>query len=243
MLPANLGTSDHASWAVGDSVYIAGGYQPNYVAHTSVARLSQDSSNTLTIEQKAPLLESRGDIKAVTDGTVAYVSGGFTDTNGYCPSLDTVEKYTVATNTWEALPPLMTGRGDKALAILDGRLYALGGENQVQGNCGSNPLPGEQTVVVDDVEVFEDGKWVVEASVPERRFRFEAVAVEEKGKIYTFGGQQAFNATCSCYRTTDEILYLVDAHDDSGSGSSAWSFAPGMMASLGAAVIAVSMFF
>lgn len=166
-------------------------------------------------------MASRGDIKAVSDGVVAYVSGGFTDTNGYCPSLDTVEKYTFATDTWEALPPLQTGRGDKALVLLNGHLFAMGGENQVQGSCNiTNAQPGEQTIVVDDVELFDNGAWKVLTSLRDRRFRFDAVADQDHNSIFTFGGQLALNSSCQCFRTSDEIhLYIHEFNDEKKSSA------------------------
>jgi hypothetical protein len=222
-----MGTSDNAAFAAGNSVYVVGGWTVEYTALTNVWRIQSDSVDELKIEAAAPLQEARGDVKAVVNAEkgVAFVAGGFTDVNFYCPPLGTVEQYNIAADSWTFLDELKSPRGDKALVELEGHLVAVGGETQVDENCAiDNPDPGEGTVVIDDVERLSDqGIWEIVASIPDSRFRFDAVSIGDK--IYTFGGQNAFDKECSCYLTTDEILIFTDGEDKPDSGAATMGMA------------------
>jgi hypothetical protein len=217
-----MGTSDNAAFADGDHVYVVGGYNADYVAYNNVWRIdSVNTANGLLIEQVAPLLEARGDFKAVADGQgQAYIAGGYTDQNGFCPPLATVEMYSIESNTWSSLPDLLTPRGDLALEELQGHLVAISGETQLDTNCQIiDPDPGEAAVVVDDVQLLgHSDTWEVVASLPDAKFRFDTVSLG--GRIFAFGGQSSYNATCQCYPTSDEILVFQGHANDSTSGSS-----------------------
>ena len=210
-----LPTSDLAAFSDDNFLYIVGGYTDGYIAQSQLLLLQYDKdSKGLTQNTGASLEFGRGDITAATDGTVAYISGGWTDINNFCVPLGTVEQYTIATNQWSTLPDVLnTPRADKALVLLNGRLLALGGEKAFDEKCPllaaneTTDLPlWEQTIAVDDVEVLEGDKWVVISELHDFRFRFAAVSVDAEDTIYTFGGQQAFNATCNCFRTSNEIV-------------------------------------
>lgn len=58
-----------------------------------------------------------------------YVAGGYptkaAGDAGQC--LSTVDVYDVATDTWSAAPPLSLARGDLALAVAEGTIFAMGG--------------------------------------------------------------------------------------------------------------------
>lgn len=209
-------TSDNAAFSDGDHVYIVGGWNTDYVARSDVWRINAANVESIEIEAVTPLQEARGDIKAATNGKgQAFVAGGFTDQNGYCPPLRTVEQYDIASMTWTYLDELKSARGDKALVEIDGHLVAIGGETQLALNCEDKHDPGEATVVIDDVEILNDeGMWQIVASIPDSRFRFDAVAVDNK--IYTFGGQNGYDKECQCYATSDEILVVTDLEDEGG---------------------------
>ena len=56
-----------------------------------------------------------------------YAAGGIND-DGF-GILSSVERYDPATNAWEAVAPLATERMNHGVAVLDGKLYAVGGYN------------------------------------------------------------------------------------------------------------------
>lgn len=205
--------SDHASFASSDSFFVAGGYNQDYTALTAVTKISVSGDN-LTEAAAAPLAEARGDIIGVAsnDGTSAFVSGGFTHEN-WCLPLNTNEKYTFSSNTWETLPELGTGRGEHVLVESKNHLYSLGGEYPIYEVCeGGDYVPGTKTVASDKVEVLEDGekKWEDIVDFPEPLFRFAAIGSASKDEIYVFGGQTKYQAGCQCTPTSDHVWVLKE---------------------------------
>ena len=51
--------------------------------------------------------------------------------------LPMVERYDFETKAWEAVAPMAEARDDHALAGLDGKLYAVGGQNYDDGRLSS----------------------------------------------------------------------------------------------------------
>jgi Galactose oxidase, central domain/Kelch motif len=218
-LPSAYQTSDHGAFAHDTYVYIVGGYTQNYTAHNTTLRLSVDDSNTLVFDRMASIGQSRGDITGVTDGTYAYITGGFTHQNFFCEPLDSVERYSLDNDIWETIAPLNFPRADKALVAMNNRIFAIGGERQIVNICQitSLPDPGEQTIAVKNVEVYQNGEWTVLASLPEHRLRMAGVGWEETSTIYTFGGQAAYDNDCQCFAATNEIVAYVDVDHTSAS--------------------------
>lgn len=211
-------TSDNAAFADDDYVYVVGGYNTSYTARTSVWRIASDSVDSVKIESVAPLQVARGDIRAVAnDKGLAFVVSGFTDQNEFCAPLPVVEMYEIASDTWTFLDDVKSPGGDKALVELDGHVFAIGGEDQVDPTCSPTvdpPDPGEATVALDDVEMLdESGAWTTVASIPDARFRFDAEAVGSQ--IFVFGGQNAYDKTCQCYSASSEILVSTEVHSPS----------------------------
>jgi hypothetical protein len=196
-------------------MYVAGGYTAIYEALSSLNRIDTSSANsTLSFEEMAPMIEARGDITAASDGTTAYITGGFTDANGFCSPLTTGEQYNLASNTWFNLPELENERGEIVMVEMEGHIYAMGGERQIEGICELTGTtdPGELTIGMEEVEVFQNNLWNLLDSFDNHKFRFAAVGVN--GLIYAFGGQTAWDDDCECFRTTDDIQILgsnVDA--------------------------------
>ena len=182
-----------------------------YTAYSTVARIDTSTlgDSSLVVDEMAPLLTARGDIFGAvsSSGQSAFITGGFTDANGFCAPLGSTEEYNFATDTWTERPNLVNERGEVVLVDVNNHLYALGGERQIEGICdsaGDEIDPGEQTVATDEVEVYEDNAWTVISDFPNHRFRF-AAAVDEDGLIFAFGGQTAYDGECQCFRTTDDI--------------------------------------
>ena len=181
---------------------------------------------SIVISDKSPLQTQRGDIHAVSDakGKKAYVTGGFSMYP--CSPLKSVEVYDIEADAWSFTGDLESERGDKALVELQGKIYVVGGETSHEDQCSENPddVPplSAQSVAVDDVEVLHPnkGKWTVAASIPNFRFRFSAASDPSTGKIYTFGGQEAFDADCSCFPTSDTVVVYQVGSRSSSPGTS-----------------------
>jgi hypothetical protein len=213
--------SDHTSFAKGDKVYVVGGYSSDYTAQTMmyVIDAAASTSDTWSIEEGASLGVARGDIHSTvsTDGTRAFVAGGFTHEDGFCGPLGSAEEYNFDTNEFSTLPDLRNARGEVVLVELDNHLYAMGGERQIVGVCDDgireSTEPGELTVGTDEVEALESGgdDWKIVSGFPNHKFRFSAVSYENLEQVYAFGGQTAYASDCDCFRTTDEVAVWGEA--------------------------------
>lgn len=63
----------------------------------------------------------------------------FTSTGGRLDateSLSSVERYNPQSNTWHEVAPLSTPKRCVAVAVLNGRLYAVGGSGELNGDHG-----------------------------------------------------------------------------------------------------------
>lgn len=248
IIPAEYQTSDNGAFTNADEsqVYVVGGYNafytdPDALSTTTaidVAAALDEDASAIVIEEKASLGTQRGDIHAVNspDGKKAYVTGGFSMYP--CDPLSSVEVYDIESDAWSYTDDLKSARGDKALVQLDGKIYAIGGETSHPDQCAENPedVPplSAQSVGVDDVEVYHPNKntWSVLGDIPNFRFRFSGAAHPRSGTIYAFGGQDAYDADCKCFPTSDNVVtYQVGAP-----GNPASTF--GVATAMGATAIA-----
>mmetsp|Transcript_24759 Transcript_24759/g.58030 ORF Transcript_24759/g.58030 Transcript_24759/m.58030 type:complete len:400 (-) Transcript_24759:36-1235(-) len=253
-IPSTRLTSDNGAFTNADEsqVYVVGGYNPFYsnpdaltnLFTIDVARALNTDSPSIVIGDKRPMQTQRGDIHAVTDskGAKAYVTGGFSMYP--CSPLKSVEVYDIEADSWSYTGDLSSARGDKALVELGNKIYAVGGETSHKDQCSENPddVPplSAQSVAVDAVEVLLPNKknWSVVASIPNFRFRFSAASHPASGKIYTFGGQDAFDSDCNCFPTSDTVVaYQV------GGGSSPGVVVKGTASIVVSAVVGIALVF
>ena len=94
--------------------------------------------------------------------------------------------YDVVQNSWESLPPMITARHNFPLLLLDGCIYAIGGEDKHE-------------LKMTLVERYDMAKkeWESVASLPER-FKLAAAMVYE-GKILAFGESPRLGAHAFCF--------------------------------------------
>jgi len=193
-------------------IYVVGGYNAFYeeaYATTDILDPASGWSYGADGTTIAPMLEGRGDFAVVhdKDTNLIYAFAGFTTANGFCSPLSSAEVYDPTTDAWTAIDPLLLGRGDKASGILNGRIFAVGGEaKEDPEDCES------AAVAVMDVEVFDtadgdDATWMVAANIPEEKFRFAAASYEST--LYVFGGQKQEKYCASkganCNKVTNHV--------------------------------------
>lgn len=216
-------TSDLGAFVLDDStVVLAGGYDAEYNTLTRLQVLDASSATPTWIQTSTQdaedgkygdLTTPRGDFAAVLVGDAAYAFGGWNE--DFCSALSSTEKFDVSNRTWSTVESsLVLGRGDKAFGVVQNTIYALGGETK-DDECG------EVSVPVQDVEVFsvEDQEWSVATDLPEHRFRFPAATYGDA--IYTFGGQEYYNDTCSCYRISGDVAAIEVTQPDPDATDSA----------------------
>lgn len=116
---------------------------------------------------------------AVLNGKV-YVMGGQRTDSGVIPGPATnlVEVYDLATNTWSAATPLPTARMGLVAAVINGRIYAIGGRTD-----------GYSTSAVGTVEMFDPGTNLWTSMNPMPSPRYFAAAAVVGGEIHVAGGE------------------------------------------------------
>ncbi|MBV9146908.1 MAG: hypothetical protein JO065_13400, partial [Acidobacteria bacterium] len=169
--------SSLAAAAVNGKIYAIGGIDGNNLALPTVevydpntnAWTSSSSSNAI-----APMPTPRYGLVAVAVNGKLYAIGGRSGSG----ALDVVEVYDPDSNSWTSsttfagLAPLPTAREGAAAAVVNGKIYVIGG-------AGSS--------IFNTVEVYDAvlNTWNAVAAMPSENFYFSADAVD--GKIYVFG--------------------------------------------------------
>jgi len=171
-------TTDGAAFVVNNTIFYTGGYAtPDYTASNATWMLDLDASAWTKVAD-APT--HRGDHGAVTMDGVGYVFGGFSHWDGFAKPVSDLETYNAATGEWTVETNMPTIRGDKAAAVLHGRMHVIGGQTKTPENVD---------VPLKDVEVYDPvtATWENEGDIPSNRFRFTAASHDDN--IYIFGGQ------------------------------------------------------
>ena len=118
-----------------------------------------------------------------------YVVGG---TNGSTTiNLSSVERYDPATNAWEAVAPIDTGRRSLGVATIDGKLYAAGGTDGTQTHA---PAPSSPMQRYDPAS----NRWKAMASMSPTRYGLGVEALD--GKVYAVGGAVSYGSLSSVER-------------------------------------------
>jgi N-acetylneuraminic acid mutarotase len=126
----------------------------------------------LVWEEKAPVSVARYAFDGVEVlGGKIYFAGGKDGSS----AKNIAERYDPVTNTWETLAPMLASRNGVATAVLDGKLYAIGGQ------------------YLSSVEIYDPttGVWSAGLSLPSEVKYGTAITVS--GQIYLVGGQNAGN--------------------------------------------------
>jgi N-acetylneuraminic acid mutarotase len=104
-----------------------------------------------------------------------------------------VERFDPVAGKWEAVAPMGSRRAGLGVAVLEGKLYAVGGHEQ----RGLHAAPRGH---LSSVERFDPvaGKWEAVASMISRRRGLGVTVLE--GKLYAAGGHDGSNALSSVER-------------------------------------------
>jgi hypothetical protein len=153
-------TSDNIAEAYKDVIYMAGGYSAvNYVA---LNRLVAWNVTSNTFSNKTSMSHARGDLGGAmvttkSNKTMMYTLGGFTHLNDYCSPQATVERYDIAANVWYSVADMLKSRGDLGAALLNQRIYTVGGETKTPTYCTNNVREdaSSASLTVNDVESYD----------------------------------------------------------------------------------------
>ena len=149
-----------------------------------------------TWARKADMKFPRGGLStAVVDGKI-YAIGGVTRVGGLPQTLSTVEAHDPATNKWTERAAMPTKRYSLSTAVVNGKIYAIGGQNFVH--------------FFSAVEVYDPkaDKWTKKFDMPGARADLSASVVN--GKIYAIGGIGGAQPVSAYNPATDTWMKKAD---------------------------------
>lgn len=177
--------------AAAGQIYGIGGFSggfPNWQAEATVFRYDPKADRW----HAGPALPSpRAEGVAAAVGSKIYVIGGRVratpDASHFNDHADTVIAEVLDTSTaqWSRIADAPTARNSAASAVIDGRIYVVGGRQALRQADGSL-----RQVNVAALEVFDPatGQWSSRAPMPQAQGGLAAAA--HAGKLYVFGGEQ-----------------------------------------------------
>lgn len=172
--------------ALGDTIYVIDGYGADQMPSALVQVYDAAAKQW---KQAAPIPEAMHHHGvAAVEGKI-YVVGGFTGPFGKRNPIASVWQYDPAADRWQKRAPLAAPRGALAVAVLDGRIYAMGGE-QFKGATQSDGYEP-----VSDVAVYDPKSNAWEVLPPMKQRRDHLVAGAIGGRVYAVGGRDRPNYT------------------------------------------------
>jgi non-specific serine/threonine protein kinase len=119
--PMPVARSVGGAAVIGNQIYVVGGQADGQLVPQTVVF---DGS---TWSEAAPIPTPRDYLKAVSDGNFLYAVGG-RSLDDLSKNLGTFELYEPSTGKWKKGPSMPTPRSGLGVDILNGRLFAAGGE-------------------------------------------------------------------------------------------------------------------
>ncbi|BAC91110.1 Kelch repeat-containing protein [Gloeobacter violaceus] len=177
--------------AVKGSLYGVGGFTggfPDWRAQSTVF-IYNPSSNTWTRGTDLPVARAEG-ISAVIDHKIYLVGGRVRAAENarlFDDHIDSVrnEVFDPATGRWLARADAPTPRNSAASAVIDGKIYVVGGRQFFKNADGTT-----RQVNVPNLEVYDPklDRWQTRSPMPQARGGLAATSLG--GKLYVFGGEQ-----------------------------------------------------
>ena len=160
-----------AAVAVGGTIYVIGGYGPDYANILSTVEAYDTATTTWTTKASLPVPTRGIQSSGLSIGGTIYVAGGFPALYGCCSA--TLWAYDTATDTWKAESLMPTPRGVASAVRAQDKVFVIGGYNGF---------------FLSTVEIYDPstGTWATAAPMPTGR---EGLAVAVAGgAIYAIGG-------------------------------------------------------
>jgi N-acetylneuraminic acid mutarotase len=181
----------HCPTAVfGGKIYGFGGGGPNFKSLNSVIIFDPETDRW---SRGTDMPTWRSGAIALAAGKAIYIiGGGFKQGNGTFRFLRTTEIYYPEEDRWETGPDMLMPHDYPAGALLDDKIYIMGGHHPDATLSGPRTDPGFDFCERLDLRT---GKWEQIAPLPTPRFALDAVVID--GRILTMGGvaftPQGFN--------------------------------------------------
>ena len=170
---------------VGKNVFIMGGFKEINGSYQTLSSVSIYNVRTKVWIEGPSMIDKRCVFGAcVSSDNTIYVIGGYRSYNDYLNSVEMLKcnERGNPVGKWEALPPMSTARYGLGAAVLDDKIYAIGGSD------GSSCLA--------QLEVFDKELKVWKECAPISQANFEHTAATYNKEIYIFcthGGSEKYN--------------------------------------------------
>ena len=169
----------------GGEIYVFGGYSRGEIRGTKqhkIVEVYDSRTDTWTRTRNMPTLRS-GFKTTVVDGKIYAIGGAILDRQRNVEvATDLVEAYDPLANRWEKRAPMPTKRTWIDLEVINGKIYAIGGEISPRHGV---PLADQFYRKIEEYNPRID-QWRKLPDMPMSRFSFATVAVDKK--IYLIGG-------------------------------------------------------
>jgi len=175
--------------AAGGKLYVFGGLGPQWTPKALV--YEYDPATGQWTKKKNMPLPSHHVALAELNGKI-YVFGGFVKPEkgptAWVP-IDNTWEYDPASDSWKALAPLPTKRGSPNAAVVNGKIYVIGGAGLHPGSKEAAVHPARPHRSLDTNEVYDPATntWESRQTMPTAR-NHAAVGVVNN-KIYVIGGR------------------------------------------------------
>lgn len=185
---------------VGGKLFAIGGFRgnfPHWEARNTVFVLDLDGGKQWTAV--APLAGPRAEhVAVVIDGRI-HTIGGRVPTGpgavGYSAHVDSDlhEVFDPGTGKWSARAAAPTRRNSHAAAVIDGKIYVVGGrQNRLPKDHETSGQPGGGMEIINlpTLEVYDPktDRWETRTPMPQGQGGLAAAALD--GKLYVFGGER-----------------------------------------------------
>lgn len=186
-------------------IYVPGGYTKGKVPTDKLFIYDLKTKQW----QGKPLLSLRGALTAQIINATLYVIGGV---NASQVPVNTMDAYDLKTGTWTTKKSMPTARHHLESAVLDGKLYVLGGRILSDGIASEDM--DESLTNFNRVEMYDPqtDTWTTKSPMLEKRSGFAVTSAN--GQIYAIGGQGV-----------EETLASVEKYDPA---TNKWSYEPSM---------------
>jgi N-acetylneuraminic acid mutarotase len=198
--------------SVGGKFYVFGGLGPGWIPQGLV--YEYDPSADKWTKKQSMALPSHHVAITELDGKL-YVFGGFVPPESGPPAwvpINSAWEYDPATDRWRALTPMPSKRGSAVAAVVNGKIYVIGGAAIHPGSSEPSLQPAKPHRSVGTVEEYDPktNSWAQRSSMPTARNHAAIGAVNNK--IYVIGGRlgSAFIFTASNTNVVEEYDPAID---------------------------------
>jgi N-acetylneuraminic acid mutarotase len=173
---------------LGKDIYVIGGFTAD-ASSQAIVEVYDAAANAWKRAADYPVPINHHAVVAIQDGAFAglYVFGGYASPpipseQATLPAFTSLAfKYTPATNAWTAIRPLPIPRAAHGAALLDGKIYIVG---------GASPDAEQALALTPQVDVYDPATDSYSIGPPLPIPRDHLTVAATAGKVYAIGGQQ-----------------------------------------------------